>query len=195
MLDQGVRRRTHCALARSAQTTAASQFTKCVCPSAHAPPPALRFSARTEGNPGRKTTQAIAALGLHRAGAARRERGAERSDGPCSFHPLLAAPAAGRLRGAPWNSLCASRAARTTTASQFTKHARFDAHAHPASAPTQVCPFAPRRGRRLQGRLSFGYFSLRDLQNSSTQPNLPLREAQKKLRAPPKRLEDQGIEV
>ncbi|MCK6417227.1 MAG: hypothetical protein L6Q63_17120 [Giesbergeria sp.] len=35
----------------------------------------------------------------------------------------------------------------------------------------------------------------RDLQNSSTQPNLPLREAQKKLRAPPKRLEDQGIEV
>ena len=40
-----------------------------------------------------------------------------------------------------------------------------------------------------------GVTKVRDLQNSSTQPNLPLREAQKKLRAPPKRLEDQGIEV
>ncbi len=36
---------------RSVQTTAASQCTKCVCPSAHARTPALRFSARAEGNP------------------------------------------------------------------------------------------------------------------------------------------------
>ena len=46
-------------------------------------------------------------------------------------------PAAGRLRGAPWNSLCAARAARTTTASQFTKHAL-----RRACRPT---PCAPRR--------------------------------------------------
>ena len=32
------------------------------------------------------------------------------------------------------------RAARTTTASQFTKHGRFDAHAHPATAPSQAQP-------------------------------------------------------
>ena len=38
---------------------------------------------------------------------------------------------------------------QTSTASQFTKHGRFDAHAHPTTAPPQVCPFAPRRGRRL----------------------------------------------
>ena len=40
-------------------------------------------------------------------------------------------------------------AARTATASQITKHGRSDAHAHPATAPTQVCPVAKRRGRRL----------------------------------------------
>ncbi len=49
-------------------------------------------------------------------------------------------PASGRLRGAPWNSLCAARTARTTTASQFTRHGRFDAHAHPATAPPQAQP-------------------------------------------------------
>ena len=51
-------------------------------------------------------------------------------------------PAAGRLRGAPWNSLCAARAARTATASQFTKHGRFDDHATPQP---------PRRRRSQQG--------------------------------------------
>ena len=49
-------------------------------------------------------------------------------------------PAACRLRGAPWNSLCAARAARIATASQLTKHARFDARAHPATAPPQAQP-------------------------------------------------------
>ena len=49
-------------------------------------------------------------------------------------------PASCRLRGAPWNSLCAARAARTATASQFTRHGRFDAHAHPTTAPPQAQP-------------------------------------------------------
>ena len=57
---------------------------------------------------------------------------------PCAS--LRGKPAAGRLRGAPWNSLCAARAARTATASQFTKHGRSDAHAHPATAPPQAQP-------------------------------------------------------
>ena len=39
-----------------------------------------------------------------------------------------------RSRGAPWNSLCAARAAQTATASQFTKHARSDARATPRPA-------------------------------------------------------------
>ncbi len=49
-------------------------------------------------------------------------------------------PAACRLRGAPWNSLCAARAARASTASQFTRHGRCDAHAHPTTAPPQAQP-------------------------------------------------------
>ncbi len=44
MLGRGSRRRTRCALARSAQTTATSQFTKHACPSAGVPRPGLRFS-------------------------------------------------------------------------------------------------------------------------------------------------------
>ena len=45
-----------------------------------------------------------------------------------------------RSRGAPWNSLCAARAAQTATASQLTKHARSDARATPR----------PARPRRIQ---------------------------------------------
>ncbi len=56
------------------------------------------------------------------------------------FAALRGKPAAGRLRGAPWNSLCAARAARTATASQSTRHGRFDAHAHPTTAPPQAQP-------------------------------------------------------
>jgi hypothetical protein len=59
---------------------------------------------------------------------------------PCAV--LRGKPASCRLRGAPWNSLCAARAARTATASQFTKHGRFDAHATPQP---------PRRRRSQQG--------------------------------------------
>ena len=52
-------------------------------------------------------------------------------------------PASGRLRGAPWNSLCAARAARTATASQLTM--RVCPSAHP------LTPQPPRRRRSQQG--------------------------------------------
>ena len=90
---------------RSVQTTAASQCTKCVCPSAHArtPCPALLGTRRRE--PGERTSiRAIAALGpVSRAQAPRAAQ-----TGPSAAmarvdvrlsKPLLAAPAAGRLRG------------------------------------------------------------------------------------------------
>ena len=52
MLGQGVRRRTHCALrAPFKQLRQVSARSACVLRHTH-PPPALRFSARTEGNPG-----------------------------------------------------------------------------------------------------------------------------------------------
>ena len=58
---------------------------------------------------------------------------------------LFAAPAgqaaSGSLRGAPWNSLRAARCTRTTTASQFTKHAcpaaRMPPRKHPATGATR----------------------------------------------------------
>ena len=86
---------------------AASQSTKCVCPAAHARTrrPALLGTHRRE----RGTSRAIAALGpvlgVHCALQApqreARAMRAERSNGPCAaVHPLLAAPAAGCLRGA-----------------------------------------------------------------------------------------------
>ncbi len=92
-------------LRRAARTTTASQITKRVCPAAHPPPRALRSSAHTEGAGKVQTAaRAIALLGLACAarGACARECRGERSDGPCglrSSNPLLAAPAAGRLRG------------------------------------------------------------------------------------------------
>ena len=98
---------------RSVQTTAASQCTKRVCPSAHArtPCPALLGARRRE--PGERTsTRAIASLRCARprlagASATRCANWAERSDGPngcwlfgCSaVPPLLAAPTARRLWG------------------------------------------------------------------------------------------------
>ena len=52
MLGQGVRRRTHCALrAPFKQLRQVSARSACVLRHTHAPP-ALRFSARAEGNPG-----------------------------------------------------------------------------------------------------------------------------------------------
>ena len=73
---------------RSVQTTAASQCTKCVCPSAHArtPCPALLGTRRREPRV-RTSTRAIASLRCARphlagASASRCASWAERSDGP-----------------------------------------------------------------------------------------------------------------
>jgi len=86
VLGRGAVPRNSLRATRCVQTDAASQITKRVCPSAHAPAPrpALLGTARR----GLKMTRAIAALGPQHAGAARRARQAERSDGPCRLHPL-----------------------------------------------------------------------------------------------------------
>ena len=89
--------------------------------------------------------------------------------GCSAAHPLLAAPAAGRLRGGMG---AFARMPRNLTRRGCPSAARqrvASSTAHPANAPLQVCPVATRRGRRLQGRLSFGYFSLAK-QRTSTSP-------------------------
>ena len=86
---------------------------------------------------------------------------------PCAA--LRGKPPSWRLRGAPWNSLCAARAARTATASQSTKHARCDARATPQP---------PRRRRSQQGWDS----------RTSQQPHGPLlRSASQSRREAPAR--------
>ena len=141
--------------ARSVQTTAASQCTKCVCPSAHArtPCPALLGTRRREPRE-RTSIRAIAALGpvsraqAPRAAKARPSAAMARVDVRLS-KPLLAAPAAGRLRG---GTRVGARVLRDLTRRSCPSGARqrkASSTAHPATAPTQVCPFAQRRGRRL----------------------------------------------
>jgi len=114
------------------------------------PPPALRFSARSEGmwapnSPtGHRCARPQRAQALYAA-----QRQAERSDGPCGLPPLVAAPAAGWLRG---GMRVGARMLRELTRRGCSSAARqrvASFTAHPASAPPQVCPGAKRRGRRL----------------------------------------------
>ena len=166
MLGQRVRRRTHCALTRSVQTTAASQCTKCVCPSAHArtPCPALLGTRRREPRE-RTSIRAIAALGpVSRAQAPRAAQ-----TGPSAAmarvdvrlsKPLLAAPAAGRLRG---GTRVGARVLRELTRRGCLNEAatqRSEFHGAPRNRHAAGLPLRTAKGSQTGGRLSFGYFSL-----------------------------------
>ena len=171
MLGQGVRRRTHCALTRSVQTTAASQCTKCVCPSAHArtPCPALLGARRREPKTDIHTGHCFAAL--RSAPSRGRKRRALRTlsraqrwpvwlSGCSAVHPLLAAPAAGRLRGgmgvaAPMLRALTRRGCLNEAATQ-----RSEFHGAPRNRHAAGLPLRTAKGSQTGGRLSFGYFSL-----------------------------------
>ncbi len=170
VLAGGVRCGTRCALTRSAQTAAASQFTKRVCPAAHAPPRPLRSSAHPEGSgePNIPTGLCFARPHLACASATRCEIWAERSNGPtgcwlfgCSaVPPLLAAPAAGRLRGgmgveAPMLRELTCRGCLNEAATQ-----RSEFHGAPRNRHAAGLPLRNAEGSQTGGRLSFGYFSL-----------------------------------
>ncbi|RZJ10342.1 MAG: hypothetical protein EON50_15580 [Acidovorax sp.] len=86
----GVRRGTRFALARAARTATASQLTRHGRCDAHAHPPTAPPQAQPAGGgqPNIQTsTRAIAALGPERACASRRDREAERSNGPYGCPP------------------------------------------------------------------------------------------------------------
>ena len=152
--------------ARSVQTAAASQCTKCVCPSAHArtPCPALLGTRRRE--PGERTSiRAIAALGpVSRAQAPRAAQ-----TGPSAAmarvdvrlsKPLLAAPAAGRLRG---GTRVGARVLRELTRRGCLNEAatqRSEFHGAPRNRHAAGLPLRTAKGSQTGGRLSFGYFSL-----------------------------------
>ena len=158
-------------LRRCARTTAVSQFTKRVCPSAHAPPRALRAPGAYRREPANRTsTRAIAALGpacAARGACARKTRPSEakaraavRLLGCSAAHPLLAAPAAGRLRGgmgveAPMLRDLTRRGCPSGAAQQQSEF-----HGAPRKRTAAGLPRSAAQGSQTGGRLSFGYFSL-----------------------------------
>jgi hypothetical protein len=125
--------------------------------------------AHTEGNPGSGHPHGpllrCAALGRAVAarGACARESGAEQSDGPCgclAVHPLLAAPAAGRLRGgmgalAPMLRDLTRRGCPSGAAQQQSEF-----HGAPRNRPAAGLPRSEAQGSQTGGRLFFAYFLL-----------------------------------
>ena len=130
----------------------------------------LRSSAQTEGmgEPNSRTApRAIASLGpllwAQAPCAARSLFGVERSDDPngcLAVNPLLAAPAAGRLRGgmgarAPMLRDLTRRGCPSGAAQQQSEF-----HGAPRNRTAAGLPRSAAQGSQTGGRLSFGYFSL-----------------------------------
>ncbi len=122
----------------------------------------LRSSAHPEGHWGQNIHTGLCFARPHLAGASatRCATWAERSDGPngcsavrlfgCSaVHPLLAAPAAVRLRGEHGRRSAHASCSDSPWLSERRAQRKASSTAHPATDTTQVCPVAKRRGRRL----------------------------------------------
>ena len=128
----------------------------------------LRSSAHPEGQGSRTSTRAIAALGpvCTALCACARELGPSAAMArldvwlfECSaVPPLLAAPAAGRLRGGMGVEAPMLRELTRRSCLNGARQRGVSSAAHPATAPPQVCPFAPRRGRRLGVAFLLGTF-------------------------------------
>ena len=127
----------------------------------------LRSSAHTEGSGSRTATRAIASLGpvlwAQAPCAGRSIFGVERSDDPngcLDVHPLLAAPAAGRLRG---GTRVGARVLRDLTRRGCPSGAaqqQSEFHGAPRKRTAAGLPRSAAQGSQTGGRLSFGYFSL-----------------------------------
>ena len=130
----------------------------------------LCSSAHTEGmgeSNSQTAPRAIASLGpllwVQAPCAARSLFGVERSDDPngcLGVHPLLAAPAAGRLRGgmgarAPMLRDLTRRGCPSGAAQQQSEF-----HGAPRKRTAAGLPRSAAQGSQTGGRLSFGYFSL-----------------------------------
>ena len=157
---------------RSVQTTAASQCTKCVCPSAHArtPCPALLGTRIREPKTDIHTGHCFAAL--RSAQTRGRKRHALRKLGRAQRWPewlsgcldvRLPHPCWLRLRrgGCGVSMGVEAPMPRELTRRSCLNGARqraVSSAAHPATDRPQVCPFAPRRGRRLGVAFLLGTF-------------------------------------
>ena len=179
MLGQGVRRRTHCALrAPLKQLRQVSARSACVLRHTHAHP-ALRFSARAEGNPQPDihSGHCCARPRLRGARRLRTEDRAERSKGPCgcsavrlfgcldvwmfgcsAIHPLLAAPAAGRLRGEHGRLRVHASSSDSPWLSERRAPAQSEFHGAPRNRSDAGLPRSEAKGSQTGGRPFFGDF-------------------------------------
>ena len=178
MLAQGVRRRTHCALrAPFKQLRQVSARSACVLRHTHAPP-ALRFSARAEGNPRDihsghcfATLRSAPPRGRKRHALRRRgraKRWPERMSG-CSVvwmfgcsavPPLLAAPAAGPLRGEHGRRSAHASLTDSPWLSERRAPAQSEVHGAPHNRPAAGLSLRTAKGSQTGGRLFFGDFLL-----------------------------------
>jgi len=161
----------------------------------------LRSSAHPEGNPGSDipTGHCFARPRRRSAGRLRPHNGAERSNGPCgcsavgcsAAHPLLAAPAAGRLWGgmgveAPMLRELTRRGCPSGAAQQQSEF-----HGAPRNRPAAGLPRSAAKGPQTGGRLSFAYFSLAKQRKVSRlpgrQPGLRPQHKHTVSQAPPPR--------
>ena len=156
VLVRGARCGTRCAPA-ALRSNSRSESVHEACVLRHTPPHALRSSAHTEGSGSPTAARAIASLGpllwAQAPCAGRSLFGVERSDDPNGFlgvHSLLAAPAAGRLWGGMGARAPMLRDLTRRGCPSGARQRKASSAAHPATATAQVCPFAPRRGRRLR---------------------------------------------
>ena len=123
MLVRGACCGTHCAPAALRSNNRSKSDHKGVCPAAHARPTPC---ASRHGQKGLVDFGPSLRSAWHARRAAPAPCGAERSDGPCGLQPP-----SGCACGAPFEQM------RRVS---LRKHARSDAHAHPASAPPQAQP-------------------------------------------------------
>jgi hypothetical protein len=168
VLGHGVHRRTRCApAALRSDNCGESVHETCVSFGTHATPRPAR-PRRIQKGTQRTSIRAIALLGpISRAQAPRAAQA-----GPSAAmarvavrlldvrlpNPLLAAPAAGRLRGGTRVGARVLRALTRRGCPSGARQRKASSTAHPATAPTQVCPVAQRRGRRLGVAFLLGTF-------------------------------------
>ena len=172
MLAQGVRRRTHCALrAPFKQLRQVSARSACVLRHTHAPP-ALRFSARAEGNP-RDIHSGHCFATLRSAPSRGRKRHTLRKLGLAQRWPVWlfgcwmfgCPPPAGCACGgavAGWHGRRSAHASCSDSPWMSERRARAQSEFHgaPRNRPAAGLPLRTAKGSQTGGRLSFGYFSL-----------------------------------
>jgi hypothetical protein len=179
MLGSGVVPQNSLRSSNSAQTAAASQITKRVCPSAHTPTPvpALLGAASRGGERGPDGCCCCAAApgggdALRTADGPKRSEanGAERSDGPSGarFQPLLTVP---RSAGPGVSACRRTRASLSGLPQLFERSSKNAASsaAHPRTEHRRLPHLPPGEwGHGQRGRLSFGYFSLAKQRTSTS---------------------------